>query len=234
MGHADRQRCSESPTHQSLPKSFNKCEFPWFSLYLYIYILDRTWQPSTSLALLLEPLLWPMHSTLLFLIVSCLEVSLGDLISNIQNLNAPIVCKWLIYYYYYLKQPGSSPKTVKDEVWWEETDRKAKVWPRTAGPPVALNPITRRSEAWSLVILSGHHCYVYFQINVHGGFPSCVGPPLYEITIFGLFGFHEISSPWTTVLLCHVRCSGESWLIEYLGIPYFVSFSLVLFSMVED
>lgn len=93
------------PTHQSLPKSFNKCEFPWFSLYLYIYIyiLDRTWQPSTSLALLLEPLLWPMHSTLLFLIVSCLEVSLDDLISNIQNLNAPIVCKWLIYYYYHFK-----------------------------------------------------------------------------------------------------------------------------------
>ncbi|KAL6341703.1 hypothetical protein AAG906_032824 [Vitis piasezkii] len=40
---------------------------------------------------------------------------------------------------------GSSPKTVKDEVWWEETDRKAKVWPRTAGPPVALNPITRQN-----------------------------------------------------------------------------------------
>jgi hypothetical protein len=29
--------------------------------------------------------------------------------------------------------------------WWRETDSKFQAWPRTAGPPVAMNPISRRN-----------------------------------------------------------------------------------------
>jgi hypothetical protein len=29
--------------------------------------------------------------------------------------------------------------------WWQETDRKFQAWPRTAGPPVAMNPISRQN-----------------------------------------------------------------------------------------
>ncbi|KAF5179673.1 ozone-responsive stress-like protein [Thalictrum thalictroides] len=40
---------------------------------------------------------------------------------------------------------GSTPKTVSDKEWWEETDRKFQAWPRTAGPPVVMNPISRQN-----------------------------------------------------------------------------------------
>ncbi|KAF5737693.1 hypothetical protein HS088_TW13G00581 [Tripterygium wilfordii] len=39
---------------------------------------------------------------------------------------------------------GTTPKTVSDE-WWEETQKKFQAWPRTAGPPVAMNPISRQN-----------------------------------------------------------------------------------------
>ncbi|KAJ9684768.1 hypothetical protein PVL29_016976 [Vitis rotundifolia] len=39
---------------------------------------------------------------------------------------------------------GTTTKTVSEE-WWEETDKRANAWPRTAGPPVALNPISRQN-----------------------------------------------------------------------------------------
>ncbi|THU64583.1 hypothetical protein C4D60_Mb01t28000 [Musa balbisiana] len=39
---------------------------------------------------------------------------------------------------------GTTPKTVSDE-WWEETDKKFQAWPRTAGPPVVMNPISRQN-----------------------------------------------------------------------------------------
>ncbi|KAL6328186.1 hypothetical protein AAG906_034329 [Vitis piasezkii] len=39
---------------------------------------------------------------------------------------------------------GTTTKTVSEE-WWEETDKRANAWPRTAGPPVALNPIRRQN-----------------------------------------------------------------------------------------
>ncbi|CAA7409954.1 unnamed protein product [Spirodela intermedia] len=40
---------------------------------------------------------------------------------------------------------GSTPKTVVDEEWWKETDKKFQAWPRTAGPPVVMNPIRRQN-----------------------------------------------------------------------------------------
>ncbi|KAH7560641.1 hypothetical protein JRO89_XS10G0059600 [Xanthoceras sorbifolium] len=29
--------------------------------------------------------------------------------------------------------------------WWEETDKKFQAWPRVAGPPVVMNPISRQN-----------------------------------------------------------------------------------------
>ncbi|XP_042455518.1 uncharacterized protein LOC122049629 [Zingiber officinale] len=40
---------------------------------------------------------------------------------------------------------GTTPKTVSDKSWWEETDKKFQAWPRTAGPPVVMNPIRRQN-----------------------------------------------------------------------------------------
>ncbi len=40
---------------------------------------------------------------------------------------------------------GSVPRTVADKGWWEETDKKFQAWPREAGPPVIMNPISRQN-----------------------------------------------------------------------------------------
>ncbi|OAY40451.1 uncharacterized protein LOC110623573 [Manihot esculenta] len=40
---------------------------------------------------------------------------------------------------------GTTPKTVATNEWWEETDKKFQAWPRTAGPPVVMNPISRQN-----------------------------------------------------------------------------------------
>ncbi|XP_010241564.1 PREDICTED: uncharacterized protein LOC104586126 [Nelumbo nucifera] len=40
---------------------------------------------------------------------------------------------------------GTTPKTVTSKDWWEETDKKFQAWPRTAGPPVVMNPIRRQN-----------------------------------------------------------------------------------------
>ncbi|GMH11473.1 hypothetical protein Nepgr_013314 [Nepenthes gracilis] len=40
---------------------------------------------------------------------------------------------------------GTTPKTVSSKEWWEETDKKFQAWPRTAGPPVVMNPISRQN-----------------------------------------------------------------------------------------
>ncbi|XP_073150979.1 uncharacterized protein [Henckelia pumila] len=40
---------------------------------------------------------------------------------------------------------GTTPKTVSDKEWWLETDKKFQAWPRTAGPPVVMNPISRQN-----------------------------------------------------------------------------------------
>ena len=41
-----------------------------------------------------------------------------------------------------LSNSGSTPHTVSNKEWWEETDKKFQAWPRTAGPPVVMNPIS--------------------------------------------------------------------------------------------
>ncbi|MQL75568.1 hypothetical protein Taro_007951 [Colocasia esculenta] len=40
---------------------------------------------------------------------------------------------------------GTTPKTVADKEWWQATDQKFQAWPRTAGPPVVMNPISRQN-----------------------------------------------------------------------------------------
>ncbi|CAL1385089.1 unnamed protein product [Linum trigynum] len=40
---------------------------------------------------------------------------------------------------------GSTPGTVSNKEWWEETDKKFQAWPRVAGPPVVMNPISRQN-----------------------------------------------------------------------------------------
>ncbi|ONK77908.1 uncharacterized protein A4U43_C02F12170 [Asparagus officinalis] len=40
---------------------------------------------------------------------------------------------------------GSTPSTITQKEWWEETDKKFQAWPRTAGPPVIMNPISRQN-----------------------------------------------------------------------------------------
>ncbi|CAL4935750.1 unnamed protein product [Urochloa decumbens] len=40
---------------------------------------------------------------------------------------------------------GSIPKTVSDKEWLKATDAKFQAWPRTAGPPVIMNPISRQN-----------------------------------------------------------------------------------------
>ncbi|KAE8098790.1 hypothetical protein FH972_016827 [Carpinus fangiana] len=40
---------------------------------------------------------------------------------------------------------GTTPKTVSNKEWWDETDKKFQAWPRTAGPPVIMNPIRRQN-----------------------------------------------------------------------------------------
>ncbi|KAF7819025.1 Monopolar spindle [Senna tora] len=40
---------------------------------------------------------------------------------------------------------GVIPLTVSNKEWQEETDKKLQAWPRTAGPPVVMNPISRQN-----------------------------------------------------------------------------------------
>ncbi|KAH7560621.1 hypothetical protein JRO89_XS10G0055800 [Xanthoceras sorbifolium] len=40
---------------------------------------------------------------------------------------------------------GTTPGTVSNKEWWEETDKKFQAWPRVAGPPVVMNPISRQN-----------------------------------------------------------------------------------------
>ncbi|KAI4386522.1 hypothetical protein MLD38_004450 [Melastoma candidum] len=40
---------------------------------------------------------------------------------------------------------GTTPSTVANKEWQEETDKKFQAWPRTAGPPVVMNPISRQN-----------------------------------------------------------------------------------------
>lgn len=40
---------------------------------------------------------------------------------------------------------GTTPSTVSNKEWQAETDKKFQAWPRTAGPPVVMNPISRQN-----------------------------------------------------------------------------------------
>ncbi|KAL2320765.1 hypothetical protein Fmac_029734 [Flemingia macrophylla] len=40
---------------------------------------------------------------------------------------------------------GTTPSTITNNEWGEETDKKLQAWPRTAGPPVVMNPISRQN-----------------------------------------------------------------------------------------
>ncbi|KAJ6814761.1 uncharacterized protein M6B38_138125 [Iris pallida] len=40
---------------------------------------------------------------------------------------------------------GSTPSTITNKEWWQATDKKFQAWPRTAGPPVVMNPISRQN-----------------------------------------------------------------------------------------
>ncbi|KAJ4724292.1 Ozone-responsive stress related protein [Melia azedarach] len=40
---------------------------------------------------------------------------------------------------------GTTPSTVSNKEWWAETDKKFQAWPRVAGPPVVMNPISRQN-----------------------------------------------------------------------------------------
>ncbi|KAK9266845.1 hypothetical protein L1049_027104 [Liquidambar formosana] len=40
---------------------------------------------------------------------------------------------------------STTPKTVAGKEWWEETDKKFQAWPRTAGPLVVMNLISRQN-----------------------------------------------------------------------------------------
>ncbi|KAJ1429959.1 hypothetical protein SESBI_08021 [Sesbania bispinosa] len=54
---------------------------------------------------------------------------------------------WFCDYYVSDKKifGGTTPGTVATNEWWEETDKKFQSWPRTAGPPVVMNPISRQN-----------------------------------------------------------------------------------------
>ncbi|KAK1313651.1 hypothetical protein QJS10_CPA06g01272 [Acorus calamus] len=40
---------------------------------------------------------------------------------------------------------GTTPSTITNKEWWEATDKQFQAWPRTAGPPVVMNPISRQN-----------------------------------------------------------------------------------------
>ncbi|KAL5540430.1 hypothetical protein UlMin_044946 [Ulmus minor] len=40
---------------------------------------------------------------------------------------------------------GTTPSTVSNQEWWAETDKKFQAWPRTVGPLVVMNPLSRQN-----------------------------------------------------------------------------------------
>lgn len=54
-------------------------------------------------------------------------------------------CEFTVEHFTCFLDSGTTPRTVADKEWWEETDRKFQAWPRTAGPPVVMNPISRQN-----------------------------------------------------------------------------------------
>lgn len=50
-----------------------------------------------------------------------------------------------ILVYHLQSAVGSTPGTITNKEWRVETDKKFQAWPRTAGPPVVMNPISRQN-----------------------------------------------------------------------------------------
>ncbi|KAL1198078.1 hypothetical protein V5N11_001166 [Cardamine amara subsp. amara] len=40
---------------------------------------------------------------------------------------------------------GTTPGTVSNKEWMAATEERLQAWPRTAGPPVVMNPISRQN-----------------------------------------------------------------------------------------
>ncbi|BAS89898.1 Os04g0497300, partial [Oryza sativa Japonica Group] len=40
---------------------------------------------------------------------------------------------------------GTTPRTVADKEWGKVTEEKLDAWPRVAGKPVSMNPVTRQN-----------------------------------------------------------------------------------------
>ncbi|XP_006647489.1 uncharacterized protein LOC102702533 [Oryza brachyantha] len=40
---------------------------------------------------------------------------------------------------------GTTTRTMATDEWQKETDKKFQAWPRTAGPPVVMNPVRRQN-----------------------------------------------------------------------------------------
>ena len=40
---------------------------------------------------------------------------------------------------------GSTPGTITNKAWGAATEERLQAWPRTAGPPVVMNPISRQN-----------------------------------------------------------------------------------------
>jgi hypothetical protein len=54
-------------------------------------------------------------------------------------------CKYASKTATFFVDTGTIPKTVSDKEWLKATDAKFQAWPRTAGPPVVMNPISRQN-----------------------------------------------------------------------------------------
>ncbi|KEH31541.1 hypothetical protein MtrunA17_Chr4g0054381 [Medicago truncatula] len=54
---------------------------------------------------------------------------------------------WVCDYYVSDKKifGGTVCATASNPAWQEETDKKFNAWPRTAGPPVVMNPISHQN-----------------------------------------------------------------------------------------
>ncbi|CAH8358244.1 unnamed protein product [Eruca vesicaria subsp. sativa] len=42
-------------------------------------------------------------------------------------------------------EPRSTPGTITNKAWGVATEERLQAWPRTAGPPVVMNPISRQN-----------------------------------------------------------------------------------------
>ncbi|KAF3953227.1 hypothetical protein CMV_021307 [Castanea mollissima] len=53
---------------------------------------------------------------------------------------------------------GTTPSTVSNKKWMEETDKRLQAWPRVAGPPVVMNPISLAKPCSQILLYSVRLC----------------------------------------------------------------------------